>query len=375
MARPNTTAGAWALGVSLGVHALVGVWLWLAPVEPPPTRTAALRWVDVEAEPPPERAPTPPPSNTAEPTTKKKKKDVKAAPVASSPPSVSSPGPALVDDRPTANGAGELAVPGTQTTQPKRSLTPGLGFVMRLPEAADAEDTRGTTMRNDPRDMPDAVAVAEYQAEKAGRKLSLDLAVDVARAQQGAGRLPGFFTDVSRSLQAAAADAGVTVSRDSRAAERLNAIGSIIDPTRTRPSDSAVAKVTESAFAQSNLVAPNPALPGDQQAFNQAVLQGFTRKATIEEGLSATRLRTVVSLTTDPRGVLAEASIEERSGDRSFDESALHLSRKVLRAMPDSDEKALGTSWWKSRWVFTWEPPQMRVRLLEATPLSTPLGE
>ena len=93
----------------------------------------------------------------------------------------------------------------------------------------------------------------------------------------------------------------------------------------------------------------------------------------IKENLSATQLRTVVALTTDARGVLADASIVERSGDRTFDESALHLSRKVVRGLPDSDEKALGTSWWRSRWVFTWEPPRMKVRMLDATPLAPPV--
>lgn len=244
---------------------------------------------------------------------------------------------------------------------------------MQLPEASDAEDTRGTTLRNDPRDQPDQHAVAEYRAELAGRRLSLELATDVARAQQGAGRLPGFFTSVSRSLSAAAETTDVKVSKDSEASQRLNAVGAVLDPTRARPSEAAINRVSQSAFVENATRMGNPALPTDQQQFNQAVAQGFTRAESIKESLSATQLRTVVALTTDARGVLAEASIEERSGDRIFDESALHLSRRVMRGLPDSDDKALGSSWWRSRWVFTWEPPKMKVRLLEATPLPPPL--
>jgi hypothetical protein len=44
-----------------------------------------------------------------------------------------------------------------------------------------------------------------------------------------------------------------------------------------------------------------------------------------------------------------------------------------VRAMPDADDKALGTSWWRSRWVFTWEPPRMKVRMLDATPMPPPV--
>lgn len=252
------------------------------------------------------------------------------------------------------------------------SLTPGLGFVMRLPEAADAEDTRGTTLRNEPMDQPDSRAVAEYEGEKAGRKLSLDLATDVARAAQGAGRKPAFFVRLGSALGDAGETAKVSVSAASQAAATRNAFGSVLDPTRTRPSEEATRRVAETAFAQ-NARLGNPALPGDQQQFNNAVAQSFTRFESIKENLSQAQLRAVVELTIDPTGALADASVSEKSGDAQFDESALHLSRKVMRALPDSDEKGLGTTWWRSRWVFTWEPPRMKVRFLDATPMPAPL--
>lgn len=273
---------------------------------------------------------------------------------------------ALVSDAPVVTGGTGPAAPTTNGTKP--NLTPGLGLVMRLGEAADAEDTRGTTLRNDPRDQPDEQAVAEYRAETANRQLQLDLAADVARVQQASGNLPRFFSNFRRALEEASDGAKVKVEPASERKQVLDALGVIVDPTRSKPSDEAIKRVTDTAFVQNQRIG-NPALPGDQQQFNQAVAQMFTATERIKEQLQGAQLRTVIALTTDPRGFLAEASIEERSGDRTFDESALHLSRKVARDLPDTDDKALGSTWWRSRWVFTWEPPRMRVRFLEATPV------
>lgn len=363
-----------AIGASFGAHALVGLWLWLSPPPPPrPPPAAALTWMESAAVPTPpplqpavERAPTPPVDATVTPKKKKTARPETSAGVVT--PGVG-PSP-LTADVPRAESGSGPALPAEPGRRP--SLTPGLGFVMRLPEAADAEDTRGTTLRNDPRDVPDRQAVAEYEAERAGRKLSADLATDLARVQAASGRLPGFFSSIRRSMEDAAERAQVKVSKDSSRRALLDGVGSVLDPTRSRPSDEAIRRVAETASVQNARVG-NPALPGDQQQFNQAVAQGFARFEGIKESLSAPQLRTVVALTTDARGVLAEATVVERSGDLTFDESALHLSRKVMRSLPDSDDMALGTSWWRSRWVFTWEPPRMRVRLLDATPLSPPL--
>lgn len=370
MGRSATSRrGLGAVALSLGVHALAGAAMWLMPEPPPPPpRTAALTWIDVAPPEPPAPTAVPEPSQPVQPAVSSKKKKVSTGATTPAAPS-SAPGTTGVSDMPLAERGSGVAV----TPSKRPSLVPRAGFVMSMPEAYDAVDDRGTTLRNDPRDLPDERAVAEYDAERAGRKLSLDLATDVARAQQGAGRLPGFFSSVSRSLADAAEKTEVKVSKESERAQVANAIGSVLDPTRTRPSDEAVKRVSETAFAQNARIG-NPALPGDQQQFNQAVAQGFTRFESIKDALSAPLLRTVVTLTTDARGVLADASISERSGDRTFDESALHLSRKVMRTLPDSDEKALGTSWWRSRWVFTWEPPRMKVRMLEATPLPPPVS-
>jgi hypothetical protein len=44
----------------------------------------------------------------------------------------------------------------------------------------------------------------------------------------------------------------------------------------------------------------------------------------------------------------------------------LHFSRKVARTIPENDDKLLGSTMWRTRWQFTWEPPDVRVRLINA---------
>jgi TonB family protein len=360
---------------SLVVHGVSVAFVASRPEPPPGAPTsAALTWIDAAVEPreTPE-PPTAPPSEALQKKPPRQKPRVKPSTASGtvSPSPSSAPG-GLTTDAPIASPSERAEGPAVGTTA-RPSLMPGAGFVMRMPGAVDAENTRGTTLRNDPMDQPDERAVAEYQGEQAGRKLSLDLATDVARAAQGAGRKPAFFVRLGSALGDAGETAKVTVSKASESAALRNAVGAIIDPTRTRPSDEAIRRVAETASAQNAARMGNPALPGDQQQFNNAVAQSMTRFESIKEGMSQAQLRAVVQLTIDPTGALADASVLEKSGDSQFDESALHLSRKVMRGLPESDEKGLGTTWWRSRWVFTWEPPRMRVRFLDATPMPAPL--
>ena len=88
--------------------------------------------------------------------------------------------------------------------------------------------------------------------------------------------------------------------------------------------------------------------------------------AVIKDSASRPRLKTVLMLRQDGDGALAEARVIEHSGDLEFDEFVLHLSRKVVRNQGDTSEKggapsALG---WSSVWQFTWEPPEVKVKLL-----------
>ncbi|MCA3013092.1 MAG: energy transducer TonB [Myxococcaceae bacterium] len=368
----------WA-GLAVGGSALLHVALLAAlgtpgATPPRPERETSLAWVEVPR--PPDREPAGPrPAEAPSPLTKAPPRRRPSAPGPSAAARPPPPAPASAappeSDLPLASASERGAWPAPPPAARPR-LTPGAGFIMRLPQARDAEDTRGVTLRNDPAEQPDPQAVREYEAERATRRLSADLATDVARAAQAAGRKPAFFIRLGAALRDASAEATPTVSPASRAAAARDAVGAVLDPTRTRPSDEAVRRVAETASVQSARLG-NPALPVDQQQFNLAAAQSMTRVEAIAEGLSRPTLRAVVQLTLDATGALADATVLERSGDGSFDDSALHLSRKVARALPDFDEKGLGVTWWRSRWVFTWGPTRLEVRFLDATPMPAPL--
>ena len=88
--------------------------------------------------------------------------------------------------------------------------------------------------------------------------------------------------------------------------------------------------------------------------------------AVLKDSASRPRLKTVLMLRQDGDGALAEAKVIEQSGDKEFDEFVLHLSRKVVREQGDTSEtggapSALG---WSSVWQFTWEPPEVKIKLL-----------
>ena len=102
------------------------------------------------------------------------------------------------------------------------------------------------------------------------------------------------------------------------------------------------------------------------QRMLQAGLQSMAFTAVIKDSAARPRLKTVLMLRQDGDGALAEATVLEHSGDLEFDEFVLHLSRKVVRTKGDTSEKggapsALG---WSSVWQFTWEPPEVKVKLL-----------
>jgi hypothetical protein len=84
------------------------------------------------------------------------------------------------------------------------------------------------------------------------------------------------------------------------------------------------------------------------------------------------RLSTVIRLVFDKTGVLAEAAIEKPSHNHAFDESALHFSRKVVRQQPENEALGLKGRAWRTHWQFDWVPPQVTVRLLDASPTELP---
>ncbi len=350
------------IGVSVVLHALL---FWsLARLEPAVIQRnkpveMELAWVETRPAPTPEpeKAPVQPPQKTEkEKVDPKKKKAVTEVtpPVVSGQPDQ---GSAIVETGPQVGTRGDLPI----GTRP--SLTPSDGFAMSLGTGGREEPVRGSTVRNGPGEAPDPRALNEYTGEVLTRKLNDDLQQEVGMAAVGVGNVPGHFKRYENAMRSMLPKS--TIDRTPMSAGDLarDVAGIMFN---NGPSAESAKKVSDSPLGRSvasqNVMSPNV----EDQRSREASLQMLSQGENLKERITRARLRTVLEVTTDANGTLADVSIIERSGDARFDESVLHFSRKVARKMPDNDDKMLGTSMWRTRWQFTWEPPDVRVRLLNA---------
>ena len=357
-----------AIAVSVALHACLIATMVLQKVPPPrpaaPVAQVDLHWVETvkpaEPQAPAVKAPSAP---VALPREKRKEpletaQATPAQPVVSDAPTLPN---ALPSDLPYAPKN-----PGTEGVISK--WVPSAGLVMKLPGASE-DQSRGQTIRNDPTERPDPVALNEYVGEQLTRKLNSDLSQDIARAAVGAGNVPPFFKRIEKSMRERVEKERVKRSETSTG-DKVRDIASVLAPG---VSAEAANKVASSPLGQSVARQVGSGTNADDQRFREAGLQMMAQAETYADRVSAVRLRTVLELTQDARGVLADVQVIERSGDAVFDDSVMHFSRKIVRELPDSDEQGLGTKWWRSRWQFTWEPPNVRVRLMEAWPLTPPV--
>ncbi len=355
------------LAASLALHALL-LWAWSREGLPAPaTRPPPLQWVDVEPlteapAPPPAATPAPAPATPAVPRKKKKPEEAAQAAAAA----------AAGSDAPTLGGGstigtapqGGLALPG------RPNLTPGLGVVLGMPPAADAEGPHGTTVRNGPGEAPDPVAAREYAAENAGRALTATLSEELGRAAIAVGTVPGHFRRAEDSMRALAGRGKVEVTPRT-AGESAREVAGMLMTGGISPEAARAVTDTPLGYSIANQNVTGPTV--DDQRFRESAMALMGATEELKKRVAEPRLKAILEVITDPYGTVANATVLQRSGDRKFDESVLHLSRKAFRALPDSDEKALGSSWWKSTWQFTWAPPpfpglqaDVRVKLLEA---------
>ncbi|MEW5739832.1 MAG: TonB C-terminal domain-containing protein [Myxococcota bacterium] len=244
-------------------------------------------------------------------------------------------------------------------------LVPGYAAVLKMPEALDAAPPRGATLRNHPSERVDEAAVAEYTGEVLSRKLDEQLRGEVAAAAASVGSAPPHFRRLESSLRHTFETTPVDRKPEGDAAHVAQAI---LTPG---VSPEAARRVTDSALGRSvqNGIGTGPNV--DEQRMREAMLQMMGATEAIQERLSSVRLRTVLELTTDASGAIADVTFVERSGDERFDESVLHLTRKTALDLPeDDDARGLGASWWRTRWQYTFEPPQVKVKLLDAVRLA-----
>lgn len=349
------------VGVSLLVHAAALTYVARRPQPPAPPSNAmqleAMAWVDVQPAPveavTPAPTPVPPPSATT-----KKQQQPTRTPTPSSP-TIGGGTPGGENAPPSGVGTrGDLPL----ATRP--SLVPSSGFTMQLGTGGlEPDSPRGTTIKNGPGEAPDQASLNDFTGEVLTRKLNTELQQEVGLAAVAVGNVPAHFKHYESAMRSALPKAKIDRTPPTTGDVVRDVAGMLFNEG---PSAEASKKVADSPLGRSvanqNVMMPNV----DDQRFRESAMQQMAAAESIRERISRARLRTVLEVTTDASGALADVSIVEKSGDARFDESVLHFSRKVARTIPDADDKMLGTSMWRTRWQFTWEPPDVRVRLLNA---------
>ncbi len=348
------------IGVSVVLHALVFWSLTLlepAVIERSKPVEMDLAWVESRPAPPPEPEPAPaqPPSKAQKSKTDPKKKKVAEA----APPTVSGQPDqgAIVVAGPQVGERGDLPL----ATRPR--LTPSEGFSMSLGTGGREEPVRGSTVRNGPGEAPDPRSLNEYTGELLTRKLNDDLQQEVGMAAVGVGNVPNHFKRYENAMRSMLPKSTIDRTPMSGGDIARDVAGIMFN---NGPSAEASKKVSDTPLGRSVASQSVMSANVDDQRFRESSMQMLAQTENMKERITRARLRTVLEVTTDANGILSDVSIIERSGDSRFDESVLHFSRKVARTIPDNDDKMLGTSMWRTRWQFTWEPPDVRVRLLNA---------
>jgi hypothetical protein len=367
----------WALLASVFLHALLIGWVLLAAPEPGQKGKTA-RPIEVDLvmvapqAPAPIQAPVPEPLPPQKPVTKQASKEPlkKKQPQAAAEPT----GPV----EPQTVATAPSAPVGEQADTPRQSspfLVPRLSVVMPgLGNGSDESEAAGHTLRNGPGEEPDEEAVREYTAERAGKRINDHLGDLLAKAQRENGLVAPYFTHLQADLNAGFKGVDVKLTKRSTAtmlreevvetytqpAERFAKTGSpLANDEQARP-------FAESSFGRSLERGGAPGGDVNSDRMLQAGLQSMAFTQVLKDSVARARLKTVLMLRQDGDGALAEARVIEQSGDTEFDEFVLHLSRKVVRTQGDTSENGGAPSafGWSSVWQFTWEPPEVKVKLL-----------
>ncbi len=250
-------------------------------------------------------------------------------------------------------------------------LTPSSGFVLGLGGPSEGEESPqgGHTIRNGQGDEPDPDASREYASEKLARRLNDAIAQDIGANALAVGSVPGHFVRVAQAMRKSLAKEKPKRSKVPLGASVRRIATAMIDPNISK---SAADEVADSALGRSAMTGSVPLTNVDDQRFREAALSMMAVSVHRREQIQAVQLTTILEMTTTSRGVLAELTIVQESGDPVFDQSVLHLSQTVARRLPDDDENALGTGWWKSLWRFTYAFPDVKVKLLSAHQIKAP---
>lgn len=377
---------AWALGLSLVLHALIALVLWRqeanAPVARPSHEAIELSIVEVTPPPPPpEEQPkpveAPPPPPTA------KKKDDKAA--------SSAPASATAAAQP--ESAQPQQTGGTPTTGPVANaapdspksftLVPRSDFVVQNGLGPEPEGPRGHTIVNSPDERPDPVAMKEYTSEKLGRRTNAMVEGMVASAKAKTGLVHPYFmgarsameTDLSNSRvpgDKKLLEAGVKGYLDAQ--ERFGKTGNPLGANDRFAEDTQNQALNRMQNSGAALAASDSNAAGAMRQAEQQMASTHAALAAMDNAL----LVAVLEIYQEPGGGVGETHIVKSSGSKAFDEHVLHRARKVFLKLDDPPEAGQGISsaGWRTLWRFSYfgasaaemRGQRVRVELIKVVP-------
>lgn len=380
--RHNVRTGLLTLTASLVLHALV-LTLWCggpSPSSGPSQRQASsaanepIEFDLVTESPPPESKPAPVPRPRSSTKT---------------PGSSASSGTQGAEDSASPGSAGTDVPLSDAPTHSPFALLPSRRTADRLTGGdvpGEGSGTVGQTVVNGPGEEPDAQAVAEYTSEKLTRRLNAELRGDASAARVQSNTEPRYFSRVRQAMREELKLSPVELSekRDPVRSGILDAVetwqlpaaeyGKTGSPA-TSPEDTRA--VEESAFGRMLERGAHPSRDETTQREANAMAQSMAAINLMGKSARRPRLRTIVSMYQDWSGALADIRVIQTSTDPKFDEFVLHISRKVLREHGERDHDEADLPYreegWSTEWQFTYEPPEVRVKLLRAVPGPPPL--
>lgn len=355
--RKDTRRVVALLALSLVLHAALLGWFSTREAPPPARVNQPLTWIDAAPEPEQEPQATAPQvtPESAPPVQKKQQKKATAEAVVVDTPSGSGSDGPTIDTVPGGNGP---------VVSQRPNLLPSDNFARGLGTGGVYDTPRGTTTRNSPDELPDQESLNAYTSDKLSRQINSSIVEQIGLNAVAVGNVPGHFKSYEKAMRGALPKANIDITPMTAGDIAKEVLSTAF--TTGRPSAEAAAKVADSPMGRSVMQGVGGGPNIEDQRFRESSMQMMAMGEAVKQQIQRVRLRTVLEMTTDPSGALADVEIIEKSGDPKFDESVLHFSRKVARKLPDNDEKMLGSSSWRSRWQFTWEPPDVRVKLLNA---------
>jgi hypothetical protein len=272
------------------------------------------------------------------------------------------PGTTRHTDDPRAHGGANL--------QPRIStVLPGIGN-------GEGDDAQGHTVVNGPGEDGDPEVIAEYTAEKVGRKAQNMVDGVLADYARNSGTLPPYFSKVQSGMMDGFGKMLPDLSEKTKREKAHEALDPWLVPAEqygktgspfANPDDERA--VTETGLGRiANQGGFNHGDPAEAGRMNQTMQQLGSMQAMMNAAQRA-RLKTVLEVRQTSSGALAETVVLEKSGDAKFDEWVIHQTRKLISDLgetedgdtPWHDESSRG---FRSVWQFTWEPPKVKVKLI-----------